>query len=60
VLYDTAARCQELLDLRVKDVRLDAPPHVRLTGKGRKTRIVPLMASTVALRRGYLEPPWSS
>jgi len=55
VLYDTGARCQELLDLRVKDVRLDAPAHVRLTGKGRKTRIVPLMASTVTLLRGYLE-----
>lgn len=55
VLYDTGARCQELLDLRVKDVRLDAPAHVSLTGKGRKTRIVPLMASTVALLRGYLD-----
>jgi integrase/recombinase XerD len=55
VLYDTGARCQELLDLRVKDVRLDAPAHVRLTGKGRKTRLVPLMASTVTLLQGHLE-----
>lgn len=55
VLYDTGARCQELLDLRVKHVRLDAPAQVRLTGKGRKTRIVPLMPSTVALLRGYLK-----
>jgi integrase/recombinase XerD len=55
VLYDTGSRCQELLDLRVKDLRLDAPAHVRLTGKGRKSRIVPLMASTVALLRGDLE-----
>ena len=55
VLYDTGARCQELLDLRVNDVRLDAPAQVTLTGKGRKTRIVPLMASTVVSLRGYLE-----
>jgi integrase/recombinase XerD len=55
VLYDTGARCQELLDLRVKDVRLDAPAQVRLTGKGRKTRVVPLMASTVTLLRGHME-----
>lgn len=55
VLYDTGARCQELLDLRAKDVRLDAPSHVRLTGKGRKTRVVPLMASTVMLLRGHME-----
>jgi site-specific recombinase XerD len=54
VLYDTGARCQELLDLSVKDVRLEAPAHVRLTGKGRKTRVVPLMASTVALLRAHL------
>lgn len=55
LLYDTGARSQELLDLRVRHLRLDAPAHVRLTGKGRKARIVPLMASTVALLRGYLE-----
>ena len=54
VLYDTGARCQELLDLSVKDVRLDTPAQIRLTGKGRKTRVVPLMASTVALLCGHL------
>lgn len=55
VLYDTGARCQELLDLRAKDVRLEVPAHVRLTGKGHKTRVVPLMASTVTLLRGHME-----
>jgi site-specific recombinase XerD len=55
VLYDTGARCQELIDLRAKDVRLDTPAQVRLTGKGRKTRIVPLIDSTVTLLRGYME-----
>lgn len=55
VLYNTGARCQELIDLRAKDVRLDSPAQVRLTGKGRKTRIVPLTESTVALLRGYME-----
>ncbi|MFI5298963.1 MAG: site-specific integrase [Polyangiales bacterium] len=54
VLYDTGARCQELIDLRVRDVRLDAPAHLRLTGKGRKQRLVPLMPSTVELLRGHL------
>jgi integrase/recombinase XerD len=55
VLYNTGARCQELIDLRAKDVRLDTPAQVRLTGKGRKTRIVPLTAGTVTLLRGYME-----
>ncbi len=55
VLYNTGARCQELIDLRAKDMRLDSPAQVRLTGKGRKTRIVPLTDSTVTLLRGYME-----
>lgn len=55
VLYNTGARCQELIDLRAKNVRLDTPAHVRLTGKGRKTRIVPILDDTVALLRGYME-----
>jgi site-specific recombinase XerD len=46
VLYDTGARVQELLDLRVADVRLETPAMVRLTGKGRKTRLVPFMSAT--------------
>lgn len=55
VLYNTGARCQELIDLRAKDVRLDTPAQVRLTGKGRKTRIVPLLGDTVTLLRGYMD-----
>ncbi|HZM11725.1 MAG TPA: site-specific integrase [Candidatus Limnocylindrales bacterium] len=54
VLYDTGARSQEIVDLRVRDLRLDSPAQVTLTGKGRKTRIVPLMPSTVRLLRDYL------
>lgn len=41
-LYDTGARVQEVCDLSVGDLRLDKPASVTLTGKGRKTRIVPL------------------
>ncbi len=54
LLYDTGARCQELIDLSVRDVRLEPPAQVRLTGKGRKTRIVPLMTNTVKLLSQYL------
>ncbi|HEY6343733.1 MAG TPA: site-specific integrase [Bryobacteraceae bacterium] len=46
VLYDTGARVQELIDLSVGDVRLDAPAQIRLLGKGRKMRAVPLMNNT--------------
>jgi integrase/recombinase XerD len=54
LLYDTGARVQELIDLCVHDVRLEAPAQVQLTGKGRKQRRVPLMANTVALVRDYV------
>jgi len=55
VLYDTGARVQELCDLRVRDVRLDSPSVIELTGKGSKTRHVPLVANTVKLLRSYME-----
>ncbi len=54
VLYDTGARVQELIDLRVRDVHLASPAWVRLTGKGRKTRLVPLMSSTARALDQYL------
>jgi site-specific recombinase XerD len=53
VLYDTGARVQELIDLNASDVRLDPPPQVRLMGKGRKMRAVPLMDATVELLRDH-------
>jgi site-specific recombinase XerD len=53
LLYDTGARVQEIIDLRVRDVRLEAPTQVHLMGKGRKARVVPLLPSTTALLAGY-------
>ncbi len=54
VLYDTGARVQELVDLTAGDVRLDPPSQVRLMGKGRKMRAVPLMDPTAEILRAYL------
>lgn len=48
LMYDTAARCQEMLDLRWRDFELDTPhPYLRIYGKGSKVRTVPLMEKTV-------------
>jgi integrase/recombinase XerD len=55
VLYDTGERVQELIDLSVGDVRLDPPAQLRLLGKGRKMRAVPLMDNTVQLLRDHLQ-----
>ena len=55
VLYDSGARVQELVDLKVGDVRLDDPPILTLTGKGRKKRQVPIMSNTKTLLRQYMD-----
>lgn len=56
LMYDTAARCGELLDLRIRDLRLDTKhPIAYLRGKGDKTRIVPLLEKTVAHCSQYLQ-----
>jgi len=38
ILYDTGARVQELIDIRVCDVILDNPAVIILTGKGKKKK----------------------
>ena len=54
VLYDTGARVQELVDIRINHIRLEKPAVVVLHGKGNKTRQVSLMPNTVNLLRSYL------
>lgn len=48
-LYNTGARVQEAVDLKVSSIRFSAPPIVTITGKGSKTRIVPLWQSTATV-----------
>ena len=56
LLYDTGARIQELLDLRIKDLHLNnSVPCVYLTGKGRKTRAVPLLKKTIEHLEVYMK-----
>lgn len=64
-LYDSGCRVQELVDLRVRDVILDSPSVIILTGKGNKVRRVPLMKNTLALLKQYiaensLDKTWKS
>jgi site-specific recombinase XerD len=53
-LYNTGARVSELIGIRVDDVDLDRSPSVRLHGKGRKERVVPLWRSTASQIRLWL------
>ncbi len=53
--YETGARIQELLDLRLNCIiRSDASVRVRIHGKGNKTRYVPLLGSTLKHLDAYL------
>jgi site-specific recombinase XerD len=55
VLYDTGGRVQEIIDLTVSDVRFEIPAVIKLTGKGNKTRAIPLMHRTAALLKDYFD-----
>jgi site-specific recombinase XerD len=55
LMYDTAARCQELLNLKVGDVNLKrGSPYMSLTGKGNKTRCVPMSSKVAEHFEAYL------
>ena len=54
-MYNTGARAQEVVDLRLPAVRFGPPPQVRLFGKGRKERLCPLWPETTDLLRAALK-----
>ena len=54
-MFNTGARVQEALDVRRRDVRLDSPPQIRLTGKGNKVRLCPIWPVTVKLLRAFID-----
>lgn len=54
LIYDSGCRVQELVDLKVYDVRMTIPAQVTLTGKGRKTRIIPILNETKEILNIYI------
>ena len=54
LLYDTGARVQEVSDLVICNIRIKIPATIQLTGKGNKTRIIPLMPQTVNIIKYYM------
>lgn len=55
LLYDTGTRVQEIVDMKVADLHLAARnPFVIVTGKGGKTRSIPLMEKTISHINEYL------
>jgi Site-specific recombinase XerD len=54
LMYDTGARIQEVIDLTANACRLTKPYTLQITGKGNKTRIVPLMERQVEILKNYM------
>ena len=54
IALETGLRVSELLGLRCQDVALETGAHIRCTGKGRKTRSVPLHKEAVGVLRHWL------
>lgn len=59
LMFNTGARVQEILDLRVRDLRLESPCQVRLYGKGSKVRLCPIWQRTAQLLQKLIKanPP---
>ena len=55
LMFNTGARVQEILNLRVRDVRLESPFQVRLAGKGNKMRICPIWPRTAQLLKDLIQ-----
>jgi integrase/recombinase XerD len=55
VLYNTGARVSELIEMRIADLTLAPAAAIRIRGKGRKERCVPLWRHTAAQLRDWLQ-----
>ncbi len=56
LMYDTGARCSELLNMTLKDLRFDSKhPTAYLIGKGNKPRCVPMLSKTVSHCKRYFQ-----
>lgn len=54
LMYDCAARVQEISDLMPSSIRLNKPFTIKIIGKGNKARIVPLMEEEIVHIRRYM------
>ena len=55
LMYDSAARVEEMTNIKVNDLNLGDNPSVMLYGKGKKYRTVPICNSTRDLLIKYIE-----
>ncbi|MCL2000213.1 MAG: site-specific integrase [Planctomycetes bacterium] len=55
LMYDSAVRVQEALDLSLKNIRFEVPSTITVIGKGEKQRTIPIMKPTVSLVRDHVK-----
>lgn len=55
LMYDTGARVQEIIDLTPSRLRLGRPPVVKITGKGNRARLVPMLDAQMVLLKNYMK-----
>lgn len=55
LMFNTGARVQEIVDMKIGDLQLRRPFSVRILGKGRKERTCPIWPQTGDVLRDYLD-----
>src|SRR5680860_85233 len=55
LMYDCAARVQEIIDAEPSFIRLDKPCTIKIIGKGKKARIVPMMDGAIVHIKRYMK-----
>lgn len=55
LMYDTGARVSEIINLSPHCIRFEKPYSICITGKGDKSRIVPIMEEQLGILRRYME-----
>lgn len=54
-MFATGARVQEIIDVTINDFKYNGSEFIRLVGKGKKARLVPLENNVIKLLEGYLQ-----
>lgn len=54
LMYDTGARIQELIDLSPSMLHLGPPATIKIIGKGKKARLVPMLDAQTAHLKQYM------
>ena len=55
LLYETACRLSELLALEKKNIFLDNSPYIKILGKGKKERVIPISDNMKLLINNYIK-----